>query len=156
MQRKLICCYTNRAAKSCSQNAKPLLLEMLFSVTNNSSFQNNAVEKCPKRFLLKLKMFISLQIRNLLQFFRHLHSYTQAWPPSTFYKARYVKSIKSTSAKAVTLPYITVHNMLYYIDITTPQTLRCTVNQTSESVSHCSPNVLSKPATDKLILKIVT
>lgn len=64
-------------------------------------------------------------------------------------------TMKSTSAKAVISPYITVHNMLYYIDISTPQTLRCTVNQTPESVSHCSPNVLPKPATNKLIFKDV-
>lgn len=68
--------------------------------------------------------------------------------PLNFYKARYVKSMKSP-VKAVKSVYINVHKLLYNIDIPTPQTLRCTVNQTSESVTHCSPNVLPKPANNK-------
>lgn len=120
---------------------------------------NSTVEECPKMFLLKLKMFLSLQIRNVPQkFLKYLHISSCLYTSMTslnFYKARYVKPMKSTSAKAVVSPYITAHNMLYYIDITSPQKLRCTVNQTSESVSHCSLNVLTKPAINKLILKSV-
>lgn len=47
-------------------------------------------------------------------------------------------------------PHISIHNLLCYIDIPTPHTKRCTVNQTSESAKFIAYKAIPKAATNKL------